>query len=449
MKDFYGLLEITDTTIFKECYLRCTMKTLSDCQQLDALDALRHLRDQFSLPEGVIYLDGNSLGALPKTAVARVAKVVTHEWGQGLIRSWNDAGWIGQPQRLGDKIAGLIGAGPGEVVVADSTSINLYKVLSVVLGIAAHDAPARKILLSERSNFPTDLYIAEGLCHERGLRLQLVDSQDLAASLNADVAVLMLTHVNYRTGAMFDMAALTQAAHQAGALTVWDLAHSAGAVPVDLTGAQADFAVGCGYKFLNGGPGAPAFLWVNPGHAHRQDIEVVQPLQGWMGHAAPFGFTPGYTPAPGITRYLCGTPPVLGMAALDCGLDTLLAAEPLGGMAALRAKSLALSDLFIELIELRCAGHGLAVVTPSAPAQRGSQVSLTLEGSHAYATIQALITRGVVGDFRSGDPDILRFGLTPLYLGFEDVWHAVGHLKQVLESEIWKQPEFNQKNAVT
>ncbi len=429
------------------------MKTLKDCQLLDAQDPLRHLRDQFSLPDGVIYLDGNSLGALPKTAAARVAQVVTQEWGTGLIRSWNDAGWIIQPQRLGDKIARLIGAGPGEVVAADSTSINLYKVLSAALGIAAHDAPGRKILLSERSNFPTDLYMAEGLCRERGLRLQLVDSQDIAASLNADVAVLMLTHVNYRTGAMFDMAALTLAAHQAGALTVWDLAHSAGAVPVDLTGAQADFAVGCGYKFLNGGPGAPAFVWVSPRHARRQDIEVVQPLQGWMGHAAPFEFTPGYSPAPGITRYLCGTPPVLGMAALDCGLDTLLAAEPLGGMAVLYAKSLALSDLFIELIEQDCAGHGLAVVTPRAHTQRGSQVSLTIDGSHAYAVIQALIARSVVGDFRAGDgarhQDILRFGFTPLYLGFEDVWHAIGHLQQVLESQAWKRPEFNQKHAVT
>ena len=425
------------------------MKTLKDCQRIDAQDPLRHLRDQFSLPDGLIYLDGNSLGALPKTAAARVAQVVTQEWGTGLILSWNDAGWISQPQRLGDKIARLIGAGPGEVVAADSTSINLYKVLSAALDIAAHDAPGRKILLSERSNFPTDLYVAEGLCRERGLRLQLVDSQDIAASLNADVAVLMLTHVNYRTGAMFDMAALTQAAHQAGALTVWDLAHSAGAVPLDLTAAQADFAVGCGYKFLNGGPGAPAFVWVNPLHVHRQDIDLAQPLPGWMGHSAPFAFVPGYTPAPGIRRYLCGTPPVLGMAALDCGLDTLLAAEPLGGMAALRAKSLALSDLFIELIEQRCDGHGLAVVTPRAHAQRGSQVSLTVDGPHAYAVTQALIKRGVVGDYRSGNPDILRFGFTPLYLGFEDVWRAVEHLKQVLESEAWRRPEFNQKHAVT
>ncbi len=429
------------------------MKTLKDCQRLDAQDPLRHLRDQFSLPDGLIYLDGNSLGALPKTAAARVAQVVTQEWGTGLIRSWNDAGWISQPQRLGDKIARLIGAGPGEVVAADSTSINLYKVLSAALDIAAHDAPGRKILLSERSNFPTDLYVAEGLCRERGLRLQLVDSQDIAASLNADVAVLMLTHVNYRTGAMFDMAALTLAAHQAGALTVWDLAHSAGAVPLDLTGAQADFAVGCGYKFLNGGPGAPAFVWVNPRHARRQDIEVVQPLQGWMGHAAPFKFTPGYSPAPGITRYLCGTPPVLGMAALDCGLDTLLAAEPLGGMAALRTKSLALSDLFIELIEQACAGHGLAVVTPRAHTQRGSQVSLTIDGSHAYAVIQALIARSVVGDFRAGDgarhQDILRFGFAPLYTGYADVWQAVEQLVQVFDLKEYQRPQFKQILAVT
>ena len=436
------------------------MTTLQACPHLDAQDPLRHLRDQFTLPEGVIYLDGNSLGALPKAAPARVAQVVTQEWGKGLIRSWNSAGWIDLSQRLGDKIALLIGANPGEVVAADSTSINLYKVLSAALDIAAHDAPTRKIILSERSNFPTDLYMAEGLCAEHGLRLQLVEPEQIAASLNADVAVLLLTHVNYRTGAMHDMAAVTQTAHQAGALTVWDLAHSAGAVPVNLTQSNADFAVGCGYKFLNGGPGAPAFLWVNPRHTIRQDINqgkgVLQPLRGWMGHAAPFAFTPGYTPAPGIARYLCGTPAVLAMAALDSGLDTLLTAEPLGGMAALYAKSLRLSDLFIELLEQNCAGHGLGLVTPIAHARRGSQVSLTCESAPAYAIMQALIARGVIGDFRAGDAstggdckDILRFGVTPLYTGFADIWQAVDHLKQVLDAQEWKHPQFNQKLAVT
>ena len=458
------------------------MITRLHCQQRDAQDPLRHLRDQFSLPAGVIYLDGNSLGALPKTTAARVAEVVTQEWGVGLIRSWNKAGWFELPQRLGDKIARLIGANLGEVVATDSTSINLYKVLSAALSIAGHDAPGRKVIVSERSNFPTDLYIAESLCKERGYRLHLVEPDGIAAALNADLAILMLTHVNYRTGAMHDMAALNAAAHAAGALTVWDLAHSAGAVPVDLTGSEADFAVGCGYKYLNGGPGAPAFVWVNPKHTQRRDIDVRQPLSGWWGHAAPFAFTPGYTAAPGITRYLCGSQPVLSMAALECGLDTVLAAEPLGGMAALRTKSLALTDLFIDLVAQRCGGHGLEVVTPAAHALRGSQVSLTWNvsgqvsrevsrevsqdaagdardtlgatadgpsGCAAFALVQALIARGVIGDFRAGQPDILRFGFTPLYLGFEDVWHAVEHLKQALDAEEWKRPQFNQKSAVT
>ena len=418
------------------------MTTLPDCRALDAQDPLRPLRDLFTIPSDVIYLDGNSLGVMPCAASARVAAAVTQEWGNGLIRSWNTAGWFGLPQKLGDKIARLIGAAPGEVVATDSTSINLYKVLSAALNIAAQDAPQRKIIVSERSNFPTDLYIAEALCKERGLRLQLVEPEGIAAALTPDVAVLMLTHVNYRTGAMHDMAAVTAAAHIAGALTVWDLAHSAGAVPVDLNGADADFSIGCGYKYLNGGPGAPAFVWVNPRHAGR----FWQPLAGWWGHAAPFEFTPDYRPAPGITRYLCGTQPILSMTALDCGLDTVLAAQPLGGMAALRAKSLALTDLFMALVEERCAGHGLRLVTPRAHAQRGSQVCLS-RGEGAYAMVQALIARGVIGDYRA--PDILRFGFTPLYIGFEDVWNAVEHLKQVLDSGEWQRPEFNQKHAVT
>ncbi|WP_397408988.1 kynureninase [Polaromonas sp.] len=425
------------------------MTTLTDCRALDARDVLRPLRDHFVLPEGVIYLDGNSLGVLPKSAAARVAEVITREWGQDLIRAWNSAGWFTLPQRLGDKIASLIGAGPGEVVATDSTSVNLYKVLSAALGMAAEDAPARKVIVSERSNFPTDLYIAEGLCRERGYRLQLVEPDEIAAALTRDTAVLMLTHVNYRTGAMHDMAALTQAAHAAGVRVVWDLAHSAGAVPVDLQGADADFAIGCGYKYLNGGPGAPAFVWVHPRHTDR----FCQPLSGWWGHAAPFEFTPDYRPAHGITRYLCGTQPILSLAALECGLEVFGAAHALGGMGALRAKSLALTDLFITLVEERCAGHGLGLATPRDHAERGSQVCLS-RSEGAYAIVQALIARGVIGDFRAGSgdgrhPDILRFGFTPLYIGFEDVWHAVEHLKQVLETAEWQRPEFNQKHAVT
>jgi kynureninase len=426
-----------------------TMTTLQDCQARDTLDPLRELRHQFTLPEGVIYLDGNSLGVLPKSTASRVADAVTEQWGQGLIRSWNNAGWFDMPQRLGDKIAQLIGAAPGEVVATDSTSINLFKVLSTALRISAIDTPHRRVLVSERSNFPTDLYIAEALCKERGLTLLLVDAQEIDAALTPDVAVLMLTHVNYRTGAMHDMQAVTASAHAKGVLCVWDLAHSAGALPVDLHAAQADFAVGCGYKYLNGGPGAPAFVWVNPKHTQR---DVWQPLAGWWGHEAPFAFTTDYQPAPGITSYLCGTQPILSMTALDCGLDTVLATKPLGGISALRKKSLALTDLFIELVEARCANHGLGLATPREHDKRGSQVCLT-RAEGAYAIVQALIARGVIGDFRAGDGasslDILRFGLMPLYIGFEDVWNAVEHLRQVLESGEWQQERFHQKSAVT
>jgi len=428
--------------------------TLAHCQSFDNQDPVRELRELFSLPPGVIYLDGNSLGVMPKTAPARVADVVSREWGTDLIQSWNKNGWFQMPQKVGDKIARLIGANAGEVVATDSTSINLFKVLSAALNMAAEDAPRRKRIVSERSNFPTDLYIAEALCKERGYELVLVEPEDIAATLNAEVAVLMLTHVNYRTGAMHDMAAVTSAAHAEGILTVWDLAHSAGAVPVNLTVAKADFAVGCGYKYLNGGPGAPAFVWVNPMHTDR----FWQPLAGWWGHATPFAFTPDYQPAPGITRYMCGTQPMISLAALECGLDATLAAEPLGGMNALRKKSLALTDLFIQLIEQRCQGFELGLATPQTHGQRGSQVCLTREVG-AYAIVQALIARGVVGDFRAGDPstgsggtaspDILRFGFTPLYIGFEDVWHAVEHLRQVLETGEWQRAEFNQKHAVT
>jgi kynureninase len=423
------------------------MTSLQDCRALDAQDPLRKLRELFTLPEGVIYLDGNSLGVMPRSAPERVARAVAGEWGQGLIRSWNDAGWFTLPQRLGDKIGALVGAQPGETVATDSTSINLYKVLSAALHIAAREHPERKLVVSERDNFPTDLYIAQSLCKERGYTLELVDVGRMEDALGPQVAVLMLTHVNYRTGAMHDMAALTSAVHRSGALAVWDLAHSAGAVPVDLHAADADFAIGCGYKYLNGGPGAPAFVWVHPRHADRFE----QPLSGWWGHAAPFEFTPHYRPAQGISRYLCGTQPILSMTALECGLDSVLAAQPFGGIAALRRKSLALTDMFIRLIEERCSGHGLGLATPREHGRRGSQVCLT-RAEGAYAIVQAMIARGVIGDFRAGDgaqPDILRFGFTPLYIGFEDTWHAVEHLRQVLESSEWRRPEFMRKNAVT
>ncbi|HEX2547611.1 MAG TPA: kynureninase [Ramlibacter sp.] len=420
------------------------MTSLADCRALDAGDPLAPLRELFTLPPGVIYLDGNSLGPLPKAAPERIARAVREEWGEGLIRSWNTAGWYELPRRVGDRIASLIGAGLGEVVATDSTSINLFKVLSAALAIAAEDTPQRRTIVSERSNFPTDLYIAEGLCRERGFELCLVDDGLVPQALDAQVAVLMLTHVNYRTGAMHDMAAVTRAAHDAGALVVWDLAHSAGAVEVDLRAAGADFAVGCGYKYLNGGPGAPAFVWVNARHADR----FWQPLSGWWSHADPFAFASDYQPAAGIQRYLCGTQPVLSMIALDCGLDTVLAAQEHGGMPALRRKSLALTDLFIALVEERCAGHGLRLVTPREHARRGSQVCLARD-TGAYAIVQALVARGVIGDYRAGRPDILRFGFTPLYLRHEDVWHAVEHLRDVLATGEWERDDFQRRHAVT
>ena len=415
-----------------------------DCIALDARDPLAAMRDQFLLPAGKIYLDGNSLGVLPRATPARVAQVVEQEWGQQLIESWNTAGWIDLPQRIGDKIARLVGADAGELVVADSTSVNLFKVLSAALTIAKADAPERRVILSERCNFPTDLYIAEALARERGCELVLTDSPEQIPAQLADgqVAVMMLTQVDYRSGRIHDMAALTALAHRHGALALWDLAHSAGALPVALKSDGADFAVGCGYKYLNGGPGAPAFVWAHPRHAER----FWQPLSGWMGHAAPFAFTPDYRPAAGIARYLCGTPALLSMAALECGVDSVLAAEPLGGMAALRRKSLALTDLFIALVESRCGDQGLSVITPREHALRGSQVALA-RNEGAYAIVQALIGRGVVGDFRA--PDVLRFGFTPLYLRHVDVWDAVAHLREVLDSGEWREARFNRKAAVT
>jgi len=420
------------------------MTSRDDCLVRDARDPLAPLRDQFDLPAGKIYLDGNSLGVLPRATPGRVAEVVKREWGEQLIESWNTAHWIELPQRVGDKIARLVGAAPRELVAADSTSINLFKVLSAALTMTRADAPQRRAIVSERGNFPTDLYIAEALARERGFDLVLLDTPEQIGPRLArgDVAVLMLTQVDFKSGRLHDMAAVSRAAHDAGALVIWDLAHSAGALPVDLHAGNADFAVGCGYKYLNGGPGAPAFVWVHPRHAER----FWQPLAGWMGHVAPFDFDPAYRPAPGISRYQCGTPAVLSLSALECGVDTLLAAEPAGGMAALRAKSLALTDLFIALVDERCAGRGLQCITPREHALRGSQVSFA-RAEGAYAIVQALIARGVVGDFRA--PDVMRFGFTPLYLRFVDVWDAVEHMRQVLESGEWNEARFNKKAAVT
>ena len=430
--------------------------TRGDCIAQDRDDPLRSLRDEFALPEGVIYLDGNSLGALPKATAGRIREVVEAQWGRDLIKSWNTAGWIDMAQRIGDRVAALVGAGPGELTVGDSTSVNLYKVLSVAAALQASPGaaatPKRRRIVSERGNFPTDLYIADTVARQHGLTLELVDADRLAETMDDSLACLLLTHVDYRTGRMQPMAEVTRAAHAAGALVVWDLAHSAGALPVDLRAggddeAAADFAVGCGYKYLNGGPGAPAFVWVHPRHIERMDSEQIrQPLSGWLGHAAPFDFSADYRAAAGIRRFVCGTPPVLSLAALECGLEVFDKLDLHGGMKALRAKSLALTACFIDVVEQRCAGHGLSLLTPRDPVQRASQVSFS-HPDGAYAVMQALIERGVIGDFRA--PDVLRFGFTPLYTRFVDVCDAGEQLRQVLESGEWREPRFNRRSAVT
>jgi len=415
---------------------------IDDAKRLDAADPLRSLRDLFQLPEGITYLDGNSLGALPRATPERIQRAVEQEWGQGLIKSWNTAGWIDLPRRLGDRLAPWLGARPGEVLVADSTSINLYKVLHAALQL---QQGKRKVVVSERSNFPTDNYIAQSVVRAHGGELILAETpEDIPPLLDEHCAVLMLTHVNYRTGRMHDMALLTRWAHQAGALAVWDLAHSAGAVPIDLLGSAADFAIGCGYKYLNGGPGAPAFVWMHPRH----EGQVWQPLTGWLGHSSPFDFDSEYQPAPGIQQYQCGTPAVLAMTGLDTALDVFDAAQKLGGIKALRNKSLALTEAFIDSIEARV--PGAVIATPKDSALRGSQVSFSLpEGTDGYAVMQALIAQGVIGDYRAGRPELLRFGFAPLYNGFADVARAVDVLVDILETKSWDAPQFTNRNKVT
>ncbi|HVG03877.1 MAG TPA: kynureninase, partial [Burkholderiaceae bacterium] len=402
----------------------------------------------FALPPGVVYLDGNSLGALPHAARERVLQVLVHEWGEGLIRSWNAARWIDLPQRVGAKIARLIGAQPDEVICADSTSINLFKVLTTALRMQASrpqvSVDQRNVIVSEKANFPTDLYVAQGLIDllGQGHELKLVEFDDAADAIDDRTAVVMLTHVNYKTGAMHDMNALTRCAHNAGALMVWDLSHSAGAVPVALNTAAADFAVGCGYKYLNGGPGAPAFVFVASRHLSAMaDDTYAQPLAGWLGHHAPFDFLAHYRPATSIDRYAVGTPSIVAMSALDVGVDTVLGA----GIDALRVKSIALTQLFIGLVEQYCAGQGLSLASPRDAERRGSQVCFS--HPHAYAVMKALIKRGVIGDFRA--PDILRFGFAPLYVGYADVWDAVQALNQVLAKREWQHAEFQTREAVT
>ena len=404
---------------------------LERARALDAADPLARYRDRFLLPADVIYLDGNSLGALPVATPDRLVEVVRQEWGEGLIRSWNNADWIGMPQRVGAKIAPLIGAAAHEVIAADSTSVNLFKLIAAALAMR----PGRKVVLSEPGNFPTDLYMIAGLEAQGLAERRLAERDHLAGALDADVALLLLTQIHYKTGALHDMAALTRAAHQAGALVLWDLSHSAGALPVDLNGCEADLAVGCGYKYLNGGPGAPAFAFV----AERHHAKLRQPLTGWMGHAAPFAFTDDYAPAEGVNRLLCGTPPILGLAALEAGIELVAKI----GVERLYAKSQKLSEFFRQC--LREFGVDLPLASPENPAERGSQLSF--RHPDAYALSQALIARGVIGDFR--DPDILRLGFAPAHLRFEDMAAAARHLSEVLNGREWQHEQFRDRAAVT
>ena len=404
-----------------------------DFDALDRADPLAALRDRFVLPNGVIYLDGNSLGALPSATPGRLADVVQREWGDGLIRSWNEAGWIDLPRRVGDKIARLIGARAGEVIVADSTSVNLFKLLAGALSLQ----PTRRVILTEEHNFPTDLYIAEGVAALLGAEVRRVPGERLIDAVDERVAVVALTHVDYRSGRMHDMAAVTARAHRAGALAVWDLSHTAGAMPIDLGACGADLAVGCGYKYLNGGPGAPAFLFI----AERHQPAFRSPLWGWMGHADPFAFTPAYCAAEGIGRALVGTPPILSLAALEVGVDLALEAD----LADVRRKSMALGETFVTLVEREGAGLGLRLASPRDPARRGSHVSFA--HPEGYAVMQALIARGVVGDFRA--PDLLRFGFAPLYLRFVDIGEAVAHVREVLTTRAWDRPAYRLRAVVT
>ncbi|WP_017587416.1 kynureninase [Nocardiopsis ganjiahuensis] len=411
-----------------------TPTTREECAALDAADPLAALREEFVLPEGVIYLDGNSLGALPRSTPARVADMIEREWGQDLIRSWNDAGWWDKPRTLGAKVAPLVGAGADEVIVGDGASANLFKTLVTALRLSD-----RSVVLGESGNFPTDLYVTEGAVGLVGAEQRRVDPDgpELAEALaRGDVAVLLLSHVDYRSGVLRDMAGITRLAHEHGALVIWDLCHSVGAVPMDLSGNDVDFAVGCTYKYLNAGPGAPAFLYA----ARRHHAAAEQPLSGWHGHAEPFGFTPDYEPAPGVSRFLSGSQPLVADAALEAGLDVWAKAD----LQQVRAKSLAMTDLFLA----KAASVGLASITPAEHERRGSQVALLQpEEGAGYPIVQALIERGVIGDFRA--PDVMRFGFTPLYLRYVDVYDAANALVEVVESGEWRAERFNRRSQVT
>ena len=404
------------------------------CLARDKDDPLARYKDLFHIPKGLIYLDGNSLGIMPKAVPARVQEVVAQEWGEGLIRSWLDAGWWDMPKRVGAKIAPLICAETDEVLATDTTSVNLFKLIVAALKLR----PERKVILSELGNFPTDLYIAQGIKEMfGGYELRLVTSENIMEAITDEVAVVSLTHVDYKTARILDMKAITAKAQKAGALMLWDLCHSAGAVPVELNAAGADLAVGCGYKYLNGGPGAPAYLYVRRG---LQD-DIRPPLSGWWAHARPFAFDTEFDPAEGITRNLCGTQSPLAMASLDKALDVWKGVD----MKALRQKSIALTQLFMDLIEQECAGHGLVIVSPRDAAERGSHVSV--QHPDAYAMSQAMRARGLIGDFRS--PDLMRFGITPLYVGYADIHEAVARIADILKTGIWRRDEFKALTRVT
>lgn len=406
--------------------------TFEEAAELDVADPLGFARARFRLPDSVIYLDGNSLGALPKAASGALAETAERQWGEDLIASWTKHGWIDWPTRIAEKLAPIVGARPSELLIADSTSVCLFKLLAA----AVQARPGRRTILSQQANFPTDLYVAQGLTDMLGLQLKTVAAQQVLSAIDAGTAVVTVTHVDYRSAAIRDMGAVNDAARSAGALTVWDLSHSAGAVELHLDGSGCDLAVGCGYKYLNGGPGAPAFLFV----AERLQDELRSPLQGWMGHAEPFAFSDDYRPVSGITRFLTGTPSILGMAALAAGIDTFDGIT----MSDVQAKSRRLSQLFVEEVEARC-GAAVRLASPRDPAQRGSHV--VFQHPEAYAVMQALIARRVIGDFRT--PDLMRFGFAPLYNSFAEMVAAAEVLADVLNKREWNQPRFKARARVT
>jgi kynureninase len=409
--------------------------TRADLEALDRDDPLRKFRDRFELPNGVIYLDGNSLGAMPKAAPERVRQVVQDQWGQDLIKSWNLHGWIDLQQRIGAKIGRLVGAREGETVVADTTSVNLFKALAAGLELR----PERRVIVSESSNFPTDLYIAEGLIRHlgRGHTLRLVAPDDIERAIADDVAVVMLTHVNYRTGRMYDMQQITEQAHAHGAIMLWDLSHSTGAVPLDLTRAKVDLAVGCGYKYLNGGPGAPAYVFI----AERHQPHVTPVLSGWLGHASPFTFEPSYRPAEGINRLIVSASPILSVTALEVGVDVMLDAS----IDELRAKSVRQTEIFDALMAQEIGSDVFTLVSPRETDMRGSQLCYAHEDG--WPIMRALIDRGVIGDFRA--PDILRFGFTPLYVGYAELWDAIAILQAIMAERVWDAPQYHERALVT